>query len=334
MAAAARAAILDPARRTVVGNDANPRFELFHAASSLCSQKVRTVLDEKTLPYRSNEMIILGSMGAEGLVMAEHYHPAYIRLRLVAGRELGREFVSGYSGRTAVETEGFDPCVVPLLVDHEQGRVIADSRWICSYLDAVSQRPVQLVPEAPGERAEVLRQVGIVDRIPNGTLLYGFHPDDDRRPAPLKLAMETAYDLKVMALERLIAANADEPELVAAYRAKIAKESAGKKVCRDPAFQRAARTHLADLLATLERDLAANAIPGLRQGAFSLADVLWGVNLVRIHYLGLASLWEGLSHVRDYFAALARRPSLCRQAIRASVNSMPPSDFMPAIANC
>jgi hypothetical protein len=151
----ARAAIMDPARITIVGDDANPRFELFHAASSLCSQKVRTVLFEKKLAYRSNDMIILSSMGADGVVPAEHYHPPYVRLRLIAGREMGRDLVTGYSGRTSVDTEGFDPCVVPLLVDYEAGRVIADSKRICCYLDAVSREPIQLLPvEARASRRD------------------------------------------------------------------------------------------------------------------------------------------------------------------------------------
>ena len=205
-------------------------------------------------------------MGADGLILAEHYNPAYIRLRLMAARESDREYVRGYSGKTSVETEGFDPCVVPLLVDYGAGRVIADSKRICCYLDAVSPQPIQLVPDDAEEQAEVMRQVSIVDRIPNGTLLYGFHPDSDSRPAPLKLAMETVYDFKVMALEGLIAANAGDVEIVAACRAKIAKERGGQEVCRDPEFQRAARTHVGDLLAGLDRDLAAKSFSGAAPG--------------------------------------------------------------------
>ncbi|MDP9890955.1 glutathione S-transferase [Variovorax boronicumulans] len=334
MTAAARAAIADPSRITLVGRLPEPRFELFHAASSLCSQKVRTVLHEKALSYRSNDMLILSAMGSEGLIPAEHYSPAYIRLRLVAARELNREFVSGYSGRTSVETEGFDPCVVPLLVDYEAGRVIADSQRICIYLDGVSRTPLQLVPDAPAARAEVMRQVGIVDRIPNGALLYGFHPDADLRPEVLKASMQTVYDYKVMALERLVADNAGEPELVAAYRAKIAKESGGKKVCHDAAFQRAARQKTGQLLSDLERDLAAGSFGCTRGHSFSLADVLWGVNLVRLNYLGLASMWDALPHVTRYFDVLARRPSLCKEAIRASLDSMPHSRYMDAVADC
>lgn len=330
MAANARAAMADPARATIVGNDANPRFELFHAASSLCSQKVRTVLHEKRLSYRSNDMIILGSMGSEGLVAAEHYSPAYVRLRLIAGRELGREFVSGYSGRTSVETEGFDPCVVPLLIDHQAGRVIADSVRICVYLDAMSREPVQLVPDDPDAVAEVMRQVSIVDRIPNTALLYGFHPDADRRPDALKSVMETVYECKVMALEGLIAANAGEPELVAAYRAKIAKESGGRAVRRDAQFQRAARNHVGHLLKDLDRALTGQSAY-LIGNLFSLADAVWGVNLVRMAYLGLAPMWDQLPNVARYFDALVERPSLRKEAIRASIDSLPHSDTMDVL---
>ncbi|MDP9920703.1 glutathione S-transferase [Variovorax boronicumulans] len=334
MTAAARAAVADPARITTVGRDSEPRFELFHAASSLCSQKVRTVLHEKALPYRSNDMRILSTMARDGLVPAEHYNPAYIRLRLVAARELNRDYVSGYSGRTSVETEGFDPCVVPLLMDYDTGRVIADSQRICLYLDSVSRAPVRLVPGAPDARAEVMRQVGIVDRIANGALLYGFHPDADLRPDALKTAMQTVYDYKVMALEHLIADHADEPDLVAAYRAKIAKESGGKKVCHDPAFQRAAREQTRQLLIDLERDLAAGSFACLNGHTFSLADAFWGVNLVRLNYLGLASMWDALPRVARYVDALAKRPSLCKEAIQASIDSMPHSRYMDAMTDC
>ncbi|VVO23119.1 2,5-dichlorohydroquinone reductive dechlorinase [Pseudomonas fluorescens] len=331
MAAAARAAIVDPARITLVGDDPNPRFELFHAASSLCSQKVRTVLFEKGLSYRSNDMIILCAMGVDGIIPAEHYSPAYVRLRLIAGRELNQEFVTRYSGRTSVETEGFDPCVVPLLIDYEVGRVIVDSKRICCYLDAVSREGGQLLCDEAQARAEVVRQVDIVDRIPNGALLYGFHPDDDRRPDILKSVMETVYDCKIIALEALAAANAGEPALVAAYRAKIAKESGGKMVCHDAEFQRAARKHVANLLTELDHALAAKSFPWPDGNSFSLGDVVWGVNLVRLAYLGLASMWDELPNVARYVDALTKRPSLCKEAIQASIDSLPPSSYLNAL---
>ncbi|MBZ9780331.1 glutathione S-transferase family protein [Pseudomonas sp. REP124] len=334
MAASVRAGMLDPGRSTLVGDERNPRFELFHAASSLCSQKVRTVLHEKRLSWRSNDMVILCAMGADGVIAAEHYNPAYVRLRLIAGREMGQALVSGYSGRTSVETEGFDPCAVPLLIDYEAGRVIADSKRICCYLDEISREPVQLLPVVAQARAEVMRQVSIVDQLPNAALLYGFHPDADRRPESLKSVMETVYDYKVTALQALAANNAGDAELVAAYQAKIAKENGGKRVCHNAEFQRAARQTASDLLRELDRSLSGQSFPYLNGHEFSLADVAWGVNLIRMAYLGLASLWNDLPNVERYFEALTERPSLCREAIGASIESLPPSDYFVGLKDC
>ncbi|MEM5431375.1 glutathione S-transferase [Cupriavidus oxalaticus] len=331
LAAGARAAIADPARITTVGTDANPRFELFHAASSLCSQKVRTVLFEKQLPYRSNDMQILSSMGPDGVIPAEHYHPPYVRLRLKAGLEIGREFVSGYSGRPSVETDGFDPCAVPLLVDYEASRVIADSRRICCYLDTVSHAPIQLLPDDSLARTEVMRQVRIIDQMPNGALLYGSHPDADRRPEALRTVMETIYDHKIAALEAMLADNAGDAELVAAYRAKIAKERGGRALRRDAPFQRAARDQVEVALKELDHTLESAPAPYLAGHAFSLGDVLWGVNLVRLAYLGLAPMWDELPNVARYVDALVRRPSLCKEAVRATIDSLPPSRGMDAM---
>jgi glutathione S-transferase len=162
--------------------------------------------------------------------------------------------------------------------------------------------------------------------------LYGFHPDADRRPEALRQAMETVYDFKLMALEALLAANPGEPALQDAVRAKMAKERGGRKACKDAGFQRAARERTAETLAGLERDVASRSFDGLVRGGFSLADVLWGVNLVRMNYLGLAPMWDGLPHVQRYFAALVRRPSLASETVRATVRSMPPSAAMDAIA--
>jgi glutathione S-transferase len=334
MAAAARAVMKDSSRSILVGGDSNPRFEFFNAAMSLCSQKVRTVFEEKRLPYRSNALDILSTMGENGIVPAEQYNPAYVRLRLMGGKELNTGLVNGYSGRTSVETEGFDPCVVPLLIDYEAGRIIADSQRICYYLDDISPEPIRLVPEDADKRAEVLRQVSIVDKMPNVALLYGFHPDDDRRPDELKEVMNTVFDYKVMALRSLIAANPDSPELVAAYEAKIVKESGGKAVCRDAEFQRAGRNRAIELLVALEKDLAGQPGPYLDGEAFSMGDVLWGCNLIRMIYLGLASTWADLPNVTRYADALVKRPSLCKEAIQATIGSLPPSAYMAAIADC
>ena len=58
------------------------RFELYHAALSLCSHKVRMAFAEKGLSYRSHEMNLM----AHGNAIPENYRPSYVRLRL-AGLE-------------------------------------------------------------------------------------------------------------------------------------------------------------------------------------------------------------------------------------------------------
>ncbi|WP_238587319.1 glutathione S-transferase family protein [Cupriavidus sp. IDO] len=131
----------------------------------------------------------------------------------------------------------------------------------------------------------------------------------------------------------MIDANADDAELVAAYRAKIAKERGGKSVCHDAAFPRAARRHVAGVLTDLDHALGSST-PYLRGESFSLGDVLWGVNLVRMAYLGLASMWENLPNVERYVDALVKRPSLCKEAVQATVDSMPPSRYMHGMAGC
>ncbi len=62
---AANADLDDPGRNRAMFGKAGerPRFEVYHAGLSICSQKVRAVLAEKNTPYRSHEMVILASGG-------------------------------------------------------------------------------------------------------------------------------------------------------------------------------------------------------------------------------------------------------------------------------
>ncbi|MNR39009.1 hypothetical protein D3C85_1571700 [compost metagenome] len=75
----------------------------------------------------------------------------------------------------------------------------------------------------------------------------------------------------------------------------------------------------------LDQALASESFPRRDGHSFSLGDVVWGVNLVRLAYLGLASMWDELPNVARYFDVLSQRPSLCKEAILASIDSLPPS---------
>jgi glutathione S-transferase len=329
LTSAANAGLKDPKRSFNVraGASQKLRFELYHASISLCSQKVRAVLAEKMAPFASHDLSIISLKSPSGeVIAAENYHPAYVRLRLHGGKSLGRPLVSGYTGATSVDTEGFDPCVVPLLVDHDRGEVVVDSMRICAYIDREVSSSPQLVPASPSAAEVVMAQVAIVDKLPNGRFLYGFHPDNDQRPDALKRVMADIYNNKIMALQKYMLENADDEDLVAAYRSKIAKEAGAKPVQRNAAFQREGRAMAEEAIHDLEADLKTRNDEWVCGSDFTLADVVWGVQLFRMQYLGLAMLWADRPAVSAYVARLYRRASIREEALKASAQYLPPSE--------
>jgi len=320
LVAAVNAELTDPKRNHLIGaSEGKPvRFELYHAGMSVCSQKVRALLAEKDIAYASHELSILNSKGiyTEEMTPAENYSPNYVRLRLQGGKQLGVNLVSGLTGRSSVETEGFDACVVPTLVDLERNKVIVDSKKICEYLDQQAPTAIQLIPDEPALHEAVMEQVSIVDTTPQPGLLYGFHPDDDQRPEFIKKAMVDVYDLKLEALEGLIAANSGDTELVEAYRSKIAKESGGNSMAHDADTQRAIRAEAQQIINGLDSQLEAHANPWVCGSNFTLADLTWAINLYRMQWLGLASLWQDLPRVNDYAHRLYQRPSIWNAVIK------------------
>ena len=321
---AARAELDDPARNGVVGDAGDtPRFEVFHAGLSICSQKVRAVLAEKESPYLSHEMVIVASKGlfSEDFRPAENYRPGYVRLRMSGGEQLTTGYATEHTGVSSVETEGFDPCVVPLLLDHKETQVIVDSMRICEYLDKAVAGPRTLIPAG---NVEVRKQAKVVDRFPHPGLLYGFHPDDDRRPDFVKGVMKDVHDVKCSSLQKFIDENSDDAALVAAYRSKIAKEQAGKALAFDPERQRGVRNIVQTLIDNLDVQLREAADPWVCGSEFSFADIVWAISLYRMHWLGLASLWADKPGVKEYARRVYKRPSIWEQVINY------PSPMLPS----
>lgn len=83
--------------------NAAPRFEIYHSAPSLCSFKVRSVLFERGIPFRSHDMNIMPARDS----VPENYRPEYVRLHGAPNVK----YVDGYTGISSVTTQGFDPCV-------------------------------------------------------------------------------------------------------------------------------------------------------------------------------------------------------------------------------
>ncbi len=268
--------------RRINGRGGKPRFEVYHAAPSLCSMKVRTVLAEKQVPYDSHDLNLPIRDRAP-----ECYLPGYVRLRLQGAPDA--KLATGYTGQSSVTTEGFDPCVVPTLIDHEAEKVVVDSARICAYIDEHTGGE-RLIPEDLA--GEIEAQIDIVDQAPHVAVLYGAHPDGDVRPNGLAGRIEGVHARKVAVLERLKAEVADDAELTSAYAAKIAKEAdAGEFMC-DPDRMRAAHRSMDDHVGQLEKQLASHGGPWALGERYTMADVMWSISLYRMKWLGIGGAWE------------------------------------------
>ncbi|MBD9508126.1 glutathione S-transferase family protein [Ensifer sp. ENS07] len=330
----AQRGIVEKSRVGIIRNpdcDHKGRFVLFHAAMSFCSQKVRATLTQRGTAYKSNEMLILGHRLPDGvLVPAENYSPDYVRLRLQGREAMKVPLVKAYSGISSVTAAGLDPCAVPTLVDLDTGEVIVDSLRICFHIDSVLPGSDRLTPVDPAQLQNMQKQLNAVDLTPHPGLLYGFHPEDDRRPEPIKQAMSSVYEEKIEALNSLIIANEEDWELAAAYRAKIAKEAGGSHLRRDRRFQLMLRDTTRNILLRLDADLRQNHYDWLCAPELTLADLFWAVSLVRLKYLGLAKLWSDLPTVDAYLERLLDLPSIQSEVLASTISSMPRSEYLAA----
>ena len=305
MVEAANAAAPAPEMNIAVGAAA-PRYELYHFALSLCSQKVRATLAEAGVSYVAHD--VNADPG--------NYHPDYIRLRLM-GVE-GRGFATGYTGRTAVGTEGVDPLVVPTLVDLSQERVVIDSRVICNHIAQYSAP--HLVPAAL--EAAISHELDIIDGTPHVAMLYGAHPEHDFRPERIRKIMPGMHDRRIEKLTRLMSETADDAAVAAAFAAKIEKENAGRGFVHTPEAMRAAVGEMVDIVAALDARLG-DGRGWICGDQFTLADVLWAVSLFRMKWIGMAWLWAGdhplnaTAHPRvaAYAAQLFERPAFGESVI-------------------
>jgi glutathione S-transferase len=107
-------------------------IELYHAATSTCSQKVRLVLAEKQIDFVSRPVNLRAN---------DNLTPAYL----------------------ALNPNG----VVPTLV--HDGNVICDSSVICEYLDEVFPEPA-LAPRDPVGRAHLRTWLRFVEEVPTAAI--------------------------------------------------------------------------------------------------------------------------------------------------------------------
>lgn len=296
-----------------------PRFEVYHASFSVCSHKVRTVLLEKGIPFISHMM----SLRVDDKVCSDSYLPNYVKMRL-RGAE-GAALVSGYTGQSSMESEGFDPAVVPTLIDHAAQRVIVDSANICAYLDREASTVTKLIPDAIADAVNA--QISLIDEAPHVAVLYGANPKGDTRPEVIANRIEGVHKRKIKHLERLKASVSDDPELVAAYDAKIVKEATAGEFVYNPETMIDAHERMAGHVAALESQLASHDGQWALGTDYTMADIMWTISLFRLKWLGLSHLWEADNkgpNVSEYVKQAFARPAF-REAVIDWPMATPPS---------
>jgi 2,5-dichlorohydroquinone reductive dechlorinase len=112
----ARAALGSQGKRIGPASGA-ARYELFNAANSICSQKVRTVLAYHHIPWIHHPV---------DLFSGQSYLPDYVRLRMVGCEAFGGPLADRHRGSTSASVGGCDGVVVPTLVDRLAGEVVVD----------------------------------------------------------------------------------------------------------------------------------------------------------------------------------------------------------------
>ena len=282
-----------------------PRFELFHAASSICSQKVRAVLSHHRLTYVGHAL---------NMFVGQTYLPGYVRLRMVGCDAFGGELASRHSGSTSTAAGGCDGAVVPTLVDWDTDAVIVDSKRICLKLD-------ELVPEMGKLRparlaAAIDEDLQVIDNLPNYQMLMGRSTGGVDSAASTTGLGSTFSERKVAWCDSYLEERHDDRALVAAYTAKRAKELSAATELFSPEAMRSAYTRAERAVVDLERKLAKRTTRWLYGDQLTMADLFWGVELLRMKNTGVASYWEGdrLPHV-EWFSAATEQIRAIRTAI-------------------
>lgn len=277
-----------------------PRFELFHAANSICSQKVRCVLAHHGLPYLSYGV---------NLFEGQTYLPEYVRLRMIGCAQFGGSLASRHNGSTSASA-GCDGAVVPILVDREAGEVIVDSKRICLTLDQLMPEEQRLGSSSLADKIDT--ELAIVDELPNYQLLMGRTTGASGEAASTTATRAVFSQRKVRWCDRYIAECAGEPALVEAYTAKRAKELSAVTDLFCAEAMGIARAKVGAALEVLERKLERRTAEWLLGERTTMADLFWGVQLLRLDDVGFAQVndQDRLPHVVRFALATRALPSL------------------------
>lgn len=291
------------------------RFYLFNHHLSMCSQKCRITMREAGLSFTNVEVPLFNY---------SNYQPQYVRLRLdsYGGGPMVGEGFGSWNGSSSTSENGFDPCVVPLLVDLEAGKVVSDSLVICKYICETSGN---LVPKDAEKMAMVLKHIEIVDKTPHLALLYDSSTSFDPRPSWNRhiTAKGGLHKDQIKALDKWLSKEGQtwtDPLIKRAYMAKKQKTLNGLNATLsvhkgDGAYFEEAYRRTRAKLRELEADLQRYPGDWLCGDDISVADLFHGISLVRLIWLGYESWYGDLQAVKAYADRLDRRSSILNESI-------------------
>jgi 2,5-dichlorohydroquinone reductive dechlorinase len=265
---------------------------------------VRSVLAHHRIPYSSHTV---------NLFAGQSYLPAYVRLRMIGCAAFGGALVSSHNGSTSA-SGGCDGVVVPTLVDRDMGEVIVDSMRICMYLD-------QQIADADRLRSEPLalaidRELAIVDELPNYQMLMGSKVGAEEDAVSATATRAAFSQRKVAWCDSYINECAGETALVEAYTAKRSKELSAVTDLFSADAMATAKGLIESALDDLESKLERRSNEWLFGDRLTMADLFWGIQLLRLDNLGLSAAWDRgrLPQVAG-FAKATRELSSNRSAI-------------------
>lgn len=278
-------------------NDA-PLYHLFHAANSICSQKVRATLfalDEPFVSYQIN------------MFKGENYDPVYVRTRVHGCEEAGLPLSSFHLGATSAQVGGCDACVVPTLVNSSTRKVTVDSHRICLAIDSARRKDVtSLIPDDLKQAVE--EELAIVDMLPNYPLLASMIAKAQNATGEGNPFARS----KVVRCEGLMQTYADDPALLAAYSAKRDKESSADARLFAPEALARSFSEMKQAFEELDRRLRKSKGRYLFGDTLTFADLFWGAELIRAEDLHLENIWVDtkLTALAEYNGRLAQLPAL------------------------
>ena len=164
-------------------------------------------------------------------------------------------------------------------------------------------------------RDAINEELSIVDDLPNYQLLAVAVGKPNPNAADNSFALS-----KVRRCDTLMAQHADDIALCAAYAAKRAKEQAAADRLFEASAMDRARTLIERSLRELHERLRRRGGPFLFGSSITMADLFWGVELIRIDDLGMSHTWANgkLPALDTYYQRTSQLP-----AVLAAVTEWP-----------